>query len=334
MKNLKEGKNMCTAISVTTGDNYFGRNLDYEYDFGEKIIITPRNYRVEFRNMGAADSHYAIIGMGVCEKNYPLYFDATNERGLSIAGLNFPGNAVYTEKKINKDNVTSFEVIPWILSQCATVDDAKKHLSNINITNDAFKENMKPSPLHWLIADKKKAVTMEQTKEGLFIYDNPVGVLTNNPEFDMQMWNLTNFMSLSTKEAKNNFAPETELKPYARGMGAIGLPGDFSSASRFVKACFLKLNSIVGETESDKVNYFFRMLYSVYNLKGSVDTGNGMEITNYSSCCNTDRGIYYYTTYDNSGINAVALFEENLESTSLICYEIDREQKIRIVNSK
>lgn len=325
---------MCTAISVTAGCNYFGRNLDFELSFGEKVIITTRNFEFSFRNGKNIKNHFAIIGMGIERKNFPLYFDATNEKGLSIAGLNFPDNANYMEKKDGLDNVASFEFIPWILARCESVKEARVLLKKINITNESFDEELAPSPLHWIIADKNETVVVEQIKEGVKVYDCPVGVLTNNPAFDMQMFNLTNHMSTTSEEATNIFSHKIDLKPYSRGMGAIGLPGDLSSASRFAKTSFLKLNSVFGKSEREIINQFFHILYSVYQIRGAVKVADDYEITHYTSCCNTDKGIYYYTTYNNSQISAVSLFEENLESDKLICYELILEQEIFIQNSR
>ena len=325
---------LCTAISVTVKDNYFGRNLDFEFSFGEKVIITSRNFNFSFRNGKKIEKHYAIIGMGIERKGFPLYFDATNEAGLSAAGLNFPYSAKYTEEKADACNVASFELIPWILTQCISVKDAVRLLDNMNITNEAFDEMLKPSPLHWIIADKFEAVAVEQTKDGIRVFKSPVGVLTNNPPFDMQMFNLTNYMSATAEEAKNMFSDKVDLRPYSKGMGGLSLPGDLSSASRFVKTSFLKLNSVFGNTESEIVNQFFHILYSVYQIRGAVKAGEKYEITHYTSCCNTDKGIYYYTTYGNSGINAVSLSEENLEDDKLKCYDLIREQKILFQNGQ
>ena len=191
---------------------------------------------------------------------------------------------------------------------------------------------MPPSPLHWIISDKNESIVVEQTKSGISVYKNSTGVLTNNPPFNMQMFNLTNYMSLTPDEINNNFAENIELKPYSRGMGGLGLPGDLSSASRFVKTSFLKLNSVFGLKEYEIINHFFHILYSVYQIKGAVKTGDKYEITHYTSCCNTDKGIYYYTTYNNSNINAVSLFNENLNSNELICHYLIRDQKINIQN--
>ncbi len=325
---------MCTAISVTAQAHYFGRNLDYSCSFGEKITVTPRNYRFAFRNGSVAESHYAIIGMALPYRNYPLYFDATNEKGLSAAGLRFADNAHYEKPESGKENIASFEVIPWLLSQCASVFEAEQLLEDIRITDEAFDETLKPSPLHWMIADRHKTITVEQTQRGFKVFENHPGVLTNNPPFDMQMFYLTNFLSVSPEEPKNLFSKQLGLTPYSKGMGAIGLPGDFSSASRFVKACFLTLNAIYPDSEQEMINHFFHMLYSVFQQKGCVRNGEDNEITHYTSCCNTSRCVYYYTTYDNSQINAVDLYQENLEGESLITYDLEKHQTILVQNGK
>ncbi|MBR5587092.1 MAG: choloylglycine hydrolase [Clostridia bacterium] len=314
---------MCTAVSLTKGCHYFGRNLDFENSFGEQVVVTPRNYPFGF----AKTDHFAIIGVAMVKNGYPLYFDGVNEAGLGMAGLNFPGNARYNEAKAGKENIASFELIPRILSTCDSVGAAKMALENINITNHCFDKETHPSPLHWIIADKNSAVTVEQTAEELKIYHNPVGVLTNNPTFDFHMTNLANYMSVSAGEAQNRFSDKVELTPHSRGMGGIGLPGDFSSVSRFVKASFVKLNCVCGETEQEKVNSFFRVLDGVSQPKGCVKTENGDVMTHYSSCCNTDKGVYYYTTYFNRNICAVDMHREKLDGEDLIRYDLQSEQK-------
>ena len=327
---------MCTAISITAGDNYFGRNLDYEISFGEKVTVTPRKYKFKFRNEKETDNHFAMIGMAIVKNNYPLYFDATNEKGLSVAGLRFAGNAVYNKKIDGRDNVASFEFIPYILACSKTVDDAERLLKNINITNEAFDNELKPSPLHWIISDRERSITLESVKEGIRIYENPVGVLTNNPAFDYHMFNLNNYMSLTKGKPANLFAGNNsnlQLKTYSRGMGALGLPGDASSMSRFVRATFVKMNSVSGDSESESVSQFFHILKSVEMQRGCVHTGKDLfSFTIYSSCCNTDRGIYYYSTYDNSQIYAVDLNKENLQGNSLIAYSLKKNQIIEHVN--
>ena len=190
---------MCTAATYTGKDHYFGRNLDLELSYNESVTVTPRKFPLKFHQVHDMNEHFAIIGMATVVADYPLYYDATNEKGLSMAGLNFPGNADYKEPAEDVDNVASFEFIPWILGQCETVADVRKLLAKINITNVEFSEQFPPSPLHWMISDKNESITVEQTKAGLNVYDNPVGIMTNNPEFPFQMFTLNNYRRVSPK---------------------------------------------------------------------------------------------------------------------------------------
>lgn len=324
---------MCTAATYKTKDFYFGRTLDYEFSYGDEITITPRNYAFDFRHTSACSSHYAIIGMAHIAGNYPLYYDAINEKGLGMAGLNFVGNAVYAEPDDSKENVAQFEFIPYILSKCASVSDAKNLLAKINLTGTPFSDKLPTAGLHWIIADKNESITVESVADGLHIYDNPVGVLTNNPPFETQMFLLNNYMSLSAKQPQNTFANGLKLNSYSRGMGAIGLPGDLSSASRFVRAAFTKMNSISGESENESVSQFFHILGSVDQQRGCCEVSEGKyEITIYTSCCNATKGIYYYTTYNNHQISAVDMHRENLDGTELIRYPLITEQQINFQN--
>ena len=324
---------MCTAVTLKTRDFYFGRSLDYEHSYGEQVTITPRNYPLRFRHKGTIESHYAIIGMAYVSESYPLYFDAINEKGLGMAGLNFVGYAKYHPFAEEKDNVGSFEFIPWILSQCKTVREAMVLLEKINLTADAFSSQLPPSQLHWIIADREEAVTVESTSAGLKIYENPVGVLTNNPEFDDQLFHLNNYMHLSPNDPENRFSEKLQLNRYSRGMGAMGLPGDLSSQSRFVRAAFTKMNSRCPEGEKESISQFFHILGTVSQTDGCCHVGNGQyEKTIYTSCCNADQGIYYYTTYYNRQITGICMHHEDLDSTSLIQYPVINTQQIHFQN--
>lgn len=314
---------MCTAITFNAKDHYFGRTLDLEYSYNETVTVTPRRYPFSFKNGTRLDSHYAFIGMATVSDNYPLYYEATNEKGLSVGGLNFPGNAVYYDPSKEKLNLASFELIPYILSTCATVNEAKKILEKANITDIAFSSEFPLSPLHWIIADKTCAITAESTAAGLKLYDNPVGVLTNNPEFDYHLLHLSTFMNLSPHPAFNLMSNKLNLQSFSRATGALGLPGDCTSQSRFVRASFNKLNGAVFESEEENVNQFFHILSSVEQIKGTVKTEKNKDvITVYTSCCNTQRGIYYYITYLNRSIYAVDLNKEDLDSEQLVTHAL------------
>ena len=324
---------MCTAISFLTRDHYFGRNLDYDFSYHETVTITPRRFLLPFRHQKPLSTHYAMIGMAFVQQNYPLYYDATNEKGLSIAGLNFPGNATYQPFNYTRDNITPFELTPWILGQCATVKEAKNLLSRLTLLNENFSDTLPLSPLHFMVSDRKESLVIEPLKDGLKIYDNPIGVLTNNPPFDYQLTNLINFRNLTREEPKSRFAEHLPLDPYSRGMGAIGLPGDLSSQSRFVRAAFTKLNSLC--TEEGSVSQFFHILDSVSQTRGCCRLEDGScEMTQYTSCCNASQGIYYYTTYGNRRISAVDLHREDLEGDRLFRFPLVLGEDIRFLNGK
>lgn len=324
---------MCTAATYKTKDFYFGRTLDYEFSYCEEVTVTPRDYPFRFRHMGTVDHHYAMIGMAFVQNDYPLYYDAVNEKGLGMAGLNFVGNACYSDPVPDKENVAVFEFIPWVLSQCATAAQARELIGRINLTKEAFNERLPASSLHWLIADREEAITVEAMADGIHIYDNPVGTLTNNPPFPQQLFRLNDFRHLSRKDPENSFSKGLELNRYSRGMGGMGLPGDLSSQSRFIRVSFVKMNSVSADTENESVSQFFHILGSVDQQRGCCDVGDEeYEITIYTSCCNADKGIYYYTTYNNHQITAVDMHKENLDGSTLARYPLICGEQIRFQN--
>lgn len=314
---------MCTAITYKTKDHYFGRNLDLERSYGERVVITPHNFVLNMRCMEPLTEHYAMIGMATVAEGYPLYYEATNERGLSMAGLNFPGNADYKPYLEGCDNIAPFEFTPWILGKCADVDEALTELSKINIVSINFSESLPLSPLHWIISDRTRSIVVESIKQGLKIHENPIGVLTNNPTFDYHMMNLNNYMALHEGAPENKFYDSDNLKVYSLGMGAFGLPGDFSSASRFVRAAFVKQKSHCGESEKESVSQFFHILGAVAMPKGCVLVRDGeYEYTRYTSCCNVDKGIFYYTTYENSTVTSIDMNSVDLQVNEIYTYDL------------
>ncbi len=325
---------MCTSFCASFGDRYFGRNLDVEYSYGESVVILPRNCEFSFRKVNPVKNPYAIMGMAKVVDGVPLFFDAFNEKGLAMAGLAFAGNAEYKPVKEGADNVAPFELIPWILLQCKNIDETKRLLKGTNVADISFSKNLPLSPLHFMISDNTGSIVVECVKEGVMVYDNAVEILTNNPPFPMQLFNLNNYMSLSPDPPENHFNKNISFDIYSRGMGAVGLPGDLSSQSRFVKAAFTKANSYIPQkTENTAVSQCFHILGSVYQQKGCVCLDKDVyEYTEYSSCCNLSRGIYYYTTYDNSCITSIHMHKENLDHDRIIEFQLIRDNRILNLN--
>ncbi len=324
---------MCTAAGYKTGGLYFGRTLDLEYSYLEEVTVTPRGFPFEFRHTQKLESHYAMIGMAYISDGYPLYYDGVNEAGLCIAGLNFVGNAHYCEPCDGKINIAQFEFIPYILSKFGAVGEVKEALKNICITNTPFSSALPCAQLHWIIADKDECIVVEATERGLEVFNNPTYVLTNNPPFNMQLHNLNNFLNLSSSEPKNSFSDKLQLKSYSRGMGALGLPGDLSSQSRFVRATFMAQNSLSESGETESVNQFFHILGSVNKPRGACRLENGKnDITVYTSCMSANLGAYYYTTYTNHRISAAYMHRENLDSDTLYRYPLNTSEQINEIN--
>lgn len=324
---------MCTAVTYRTQDHYFGRNLDLPASYGERVVITPRNYPFTFRRCGVLNRHHAMIGVALIAGDYPLYFDAVNEHGLGMAGLNFPGNADYKPETAHRDNVSPFELIPWILGQCTCLDEVRKLLERLNLITLPFSPDLPLAPLHWMISDRESSLTVECVREGLRVYDNPTGVLTNNPPFPFHLENLSRYLHLTPEIPVNSFSPALPLKPCSLGMGALGLPGDLSSPSRFVRVAFTRLNAVSGDSEEESVSQFFHILDSVAQSRGCARAEDGSyECTLYSSCCNTDQGLYYYTTYENRQISCVSMHGEDLEGKGLISYPMIQSQQIAFQN--
>ncbi len=320
---------MCTALSLTTKQHYFGRNLDLDVSYGEEVCVMPRRFPLVFREMGEIREHYAMMGMATVVGEEPLFYEAMNECGLAMAGLNFPGNAYYAPCIVGRDNVASFEFIPWILSQAKTVGKAEILLARMQLVDIAFSREIPPSPLHWMICDRERSIVVECMHDGMHVHDDPVGVLTNNPPFEYQMENFKKYRQLRRDNHGVVRDGNLPYDAYCQGLGAVGLPGDVSSMSRFVRAAFWREHSVCEPNEMSSVGQFFHLLTSVEMPRGGCKTDHGTwDITGYTACMNLDRGLYYYTTYDNRQISCVDMYRTDLDGSTVCRFSLSTEQSI------
>jgi len=312
---------MCTAIRY---GGMFGRNFDLDFEFEQNVLFTPRNFEIKRKNAPNIRAHYAIMGMGLCIEDFPLYYDAMNEKGLGMAGLNFPGYAEYNGMDTIKENIATFELIPSVLGCAKNVSEAIKYLKNINITSVPFSEVYPVTPLHWMVADRERSVIVECDKRGMTVYEDSVDLLTNSPAYDIHLFNLSNYMAISPKVAENRFSDKLSLSSYSFCMGGIGLPGDYSSMSRFVKGVFLLHNSPEFETDEENLAHFYRLLYSVAMTKGAVQTKSGKpEFTQYSCCMDMSKLRYSFTSYNSLIPKSVCFadFDLNTNEVSIKCHD-------------
>lgn len=315
---------MCTVVTLAKNGFYFGRNMDIDRDFGQKVVVTPREYALATKRAGVILRHYAMIGAARVEDGYPLYAEACNETGLCMAALNFPGNAVYAESdESGKTALAPYELIPYILAKCADIGEAKRELEKTEIISLPFNDRLPLAPLHWIVADKEGCVTVERTVKGIKVFDNPYGVLTNNPPFDFHRENVKNYLGLSAENPATRECGETKISPFSQGAGAVGLPGDFSSSSRFVKAFFCKSNSVCGEKRGACEAQAFHILSTVAMPKGSVITADGKcDFTAYSCVIDAGPAIYAFRTYDSADVKRVHMTEEYAKGDVLSVFDM------------
>jgi choloylglycine hydrolase len=308
---------MCTAISLYCNGLYFGRTLDVSDSFGEKVVITPRKYLLSLRHLPALSEHLAFIGSAKIEDSFPLYFDGLNEKGLSAAALAFRESAKYHSFQKNALNLASFELLPYILSSFSTVSESLDALKDLNITNDAFSKSIPPSPLHFIISDEKRSAVIESTAQGLNIYENPIGVLTNEPPFPIQ---LSNLLSQPLIKKSGYEIPSSPRSAVLDGdIENADFSGNFSSVSRFLRASLEKLAAEPFLTEDNAESALFSVLSSVLLLRGYRKTQSGNPYrTVYSSSCVSRLGIYSILREGSLVPSRFELLKENLDSSSLI----------------
>lgn len=306
---------MCTAINIYYKNlYYFGRNMDIDYSFNEKVIIVPRNYEITFKVEEKITNHYPFIGIGTNINNYPLLAEGSNEYGISIASLNYPIECKYYKYKQKKYNFTPYELPLVILSKCKDLNDVKKIINNLNLVNIEFNKSINLTPLHFLISHKNKSIVIESNKNGLEINYNPFNVLTNSPSFNYHKYSLNQYINLSNNFIKNNLN-KIKFNDYSYGLGAYGLPGDYSSNSRFIKTYFIKNYLELNNNNDYNIIQFFKCLDSVSMIKNVVKTENNHEYTRYTSCYSNN--TLYYKTYL-SNIKSISLNNYNLDSKELI----------------
>ena len=316
---------MCTAIRFNGcgTDSYFGRNFDWTTSYGEGIVVVPNNYDVK-SSFGSFDKVvHPCIGMGLVENDMPVYFDCSNDCGLSVATLNFKGYAAYEPVEVeDKINIGVSEFSFWVASQFENVDEVEIALHDVAIVSQNVVERYATNQVHWMIADKRRSIVVEYTKRGMEIFHNNVDVLTNQPGYDWHHENLRNYLHLTDEMPTGASWTNVSLKPFGVGAGMQGLPGGYASADRFVRAAYFNANYPYKETEKENVARAFRELVSVAMIEGAAQYKRGeSEVTIYTSCYSSHTGNYYYNTYNTFNIKCVNLSDYDLDTSNLIYQE-------------
>ena len=302
---------MCTALMHRTAGGFLARNLDLQEVYGQQVAVLPRCAPLHFRHQPSLRTHYAMLGAAVVRDGMPLFFEAVNEKGLCAAALAFEGECVYAPPCQTAGELAPFELIPFVLAQCASVEEARRLLKTVRLTAIPFAAEEPLTPLHWIVADRERSLAVEPLSDGLHLTEDPVEVMTNSPRMSYQLTHLAEYANLHVEEPRHALS----LTPFHRGFGLKGLPGDFTPTSRFVKAAFLK--EALPQTADVTAGMLdsFRVLDSVAYLHGTMPKGEAFAVTQYSCVCHLPSGTYYYKTYADPTVRAVSLSRVSLEGT-------------------
>ncbi|MGG0151517.1 choloylglycine hydrolase family protein [Bacillus mycoides] len=324
---------MCTSLTLQTknGQHLFARTMDFTLDLNQEVIVIPRHYQWNNITGEIINTKHATVGMGINHQGRIIMADGVNEAGMTCATLYFPGFATYSQSiDDNKTNLAPFDFVTWSLTQFNSVKELKKSVDSLTFLDIPLPDLGLTPPLHWILADKwGDCIVLEPTNEGLKMYDNPLGVMTNSPEFNWHLQNLRQYIGLKSQPFAPTEWSNLPLSAFGQGSGSMGLPGDFTPPSRFVRAAYGKQNIQGIDSEEEGVSALFHILSNCEVPKGGVITEeDALDNTIYTSVMCMESGTYYYHTYDCRQIIAIHLFHENLDTDEIKAYSFQRKQKI------
>lgn len=326
---------MCTAMMTKSqaGTVFFGRTMDFSHPLDPEFYLIPKNY--SWSNISGTHkikNRFRVLGIGQ-DITSVILTDGVNEQGFAAAALYFPGFSHYESQPSKTSSgpvITSVEFVKFLLGLCSDTKEAVSLLKEIQIVG--FKDPITNSvaPLHWIIADSRgNCLTIENMEDGLHIMQNPIGVLSNSPNFSWHMTNLRNYMNLSPVQKEENLWNSMALTPFGQGAGAIGLPGDFTPPSRFIRCAYLKSHTLFPKQQSKALSACFHVMENLSIPKGVVMTAQASaDYTQYTAFIDLNHCCYFYKTYDNSEIRSVPFpASENYESKITALGKLDEKKQ-------
>lgn len=314
---------MCTAIALQSlqKENFFGRTMDFSYPIQPGLYIMPKHYQWKSLNTNKIYTNtYSFISIGQQENDILGFFDGVNERGFAAAVLYFEGYADYDLPLEDKEPIAALDFLHYMLGRCGSIADLEKELKNIRIVGVPDPVTERAAPLHWMATDRSgQCVVVEQTKTGLEVIHNPIGVMANSPDFRWHMTNLRNYVGASTTQPKEVQWGDVLLTPFSQGAGTTPLPGGYTSPERFARTSFIKSHVPVPKDRSESIMTCFHIMNSVSIPKGVVVTARGTDdFTKYTAFINTHSCEYYFKTYENDQIIKAKLWDYPLHQTQPI----------------
>lgn len=327
---------MCTSFTSETLDqkHFLARTMDFGFQLEANPILCPRNYKwqsdfEETERIGK----YGFVGAGRKLGKY-FFADGVNEYGLSCASLYFPDEAVYNEFADDKKVVVAPHEFPLLaLTEYKSISDLEKDIENICIVESIVPLLGVVTPLHWILTDSTgRSVVIEPTELSLRIQENPVGVMANSPELKWHLKNLNNYVNISPKQVEDKRVGNQIIKPFGQGTGTIGLPGDFTPPSRFIRTVFFKAAIEQAENEEQAITNCWQVLSTVRIPKGIViQKNNDLDYTQYVAAMCSESKSYYFSNYENSRIQKVRLTSKLLDKlTEPVVFEVANIQDMNV----
>jgi choloylglycine hydrolase len=329
----------CTGILLKAkdGSSVNGRTLEFGVPVETSVAVIPRGFEfVGTTSQGKGLSYKAkYAAVGAIAYGIPAIMDGLNEKGLAIGIFYFPGFADYST--ITSENqskaLSPVEFGNWILTQFATIDEVKSTLSSVVIAPTINKEwGSAPPPFHYIVYEKSgKSLVIEPIDGKLITYDNPLGTFTNSPTFDWHMGNLRNFINLTPFNAKPIELAGEKFAPYGQGSGMVGLPGDFTPPSRFVRAAIFSTTAIPSENANEGVYQAFHILNQFDIPIGAAREKSGgvtySDATLVTSVKDPQSLKYYFKTYENQLIKVVDLTKFDLNAKAIKQAQINGKER-------
>lgn len=315
----------CTGISLRAKDGAAvrGRTLEFGFPMQSKVLIVPAGKEMTGTLPDGGKgltytSRYALVGANAL--NMPVILDGINDQGLSIGLFYFPGYAKYTPLTAEnaKRAIAPHEFGMWVLANFASVDEVRKGIEDIVVVPTpapglGSAEGMVP-PTHFFIQDKTgKSIAVEPVDGTLKVHDAPLGVMANAPTYDWHMTNLSNYLNLSVNDIESKQLGDVKVESFGAGSGLLGIPGDFTPPSRFVRAAIYSQAAVPNAKADDAVLAAFHILNQLDSPKGSVVNdaigGKMNEITEWTSVADLKNLRWYFRTYEDQSVRMVDLKE-------------------------
>lgn len=338
----------CTALHLKAKDGgiVVGRTMEFGLDTQSDAVVVPAGTKLtsslEDKSKGIQyTTKYGMVGANFLNKK--MIVDGLNEKGLYVGALYLPGYADYPEGTSENaaKSMAPEDYVAWLLANCASVAEVKANYNQVMVVQHAIKDIGGQSfPGHWLITDNTGAsIVIEPIGKTLKLHENPLGVLTNSPSFDWHMINLSNYANLSATNVKPIDFKTTKVNTFGQGSGLVGLPGDYTPPSRFVRAVAFSQSAIQLPTAKETMPQVFHVMNAFDIPLGAIQEKDGDKIhydfTQWTSSADLKNVTYAIKTYKNQTIRNIDVAKAlKAAGKEVKVIELDLEQPIEDISTK